>query len=289
VKTFRNLLLLGVGVALMLVGYLGWRETTAPEKLPAPTLAFVEAPRPAVLDSGWRLAFRDEFDGPELDSSRWSTCYHYAVVEESVLRCGLGDAPTGVNEPDNVSILSGTVRLEVAKESRTLNGRSFEHTFGMLSSHAGFTFTHGYAEMRARFPAGKGNWPAFWLMPDSKAWPPEIDVVEWLGREPNVVHGTVHFNDRSGKKSSNSGQFSGPDYSSDFHLYAVRWTPDEIVWYVDGKEFHRTAESVPNEAMYLLLTSGFGAPDSWGGPIDASTPFPNFYVIDYVRVWQQDR
>lgn len=271
--------LLALGVLIIIgsvAGYFLTQDTT-----PAPPQ------RPEAADAAWTLKFSDDFDGAAVDDKKWSTCYWFGIIVDGQLRCVLGDAPMGVSEPDNVTVKNGTALLELARERRALEGKDYEYTFSTLSSFDRFTFQYGYAEIRAKVPAGAGNWPAFWMMPVSKQWPPEIDVFEFLGREPTVVHGTMHYNDADGKYQQNGGQTSGPDLTQDFHLYAVRWTPAEIVWYLDGKPYHRVTEFVPNEPMYLLVTHGIGQPDSWGGPLDPSTPLPNFLVVDYVRVWGQ--
>ena len=140
--------------------------------------------RPRAVEPGWQLRFSDEFDALEIESSKWSTCFHFGVVEDGALRCILGEKPFGVHEPDNVSVASGTALLQLNREKRAVFGKSFDYTFGMLSSHEAYSFTFGYAEISAKVPKGMGVWPAFWLLPADKSWPPEIDVIEYLGRDP---------------------------------------------------------------------------------------------------------
>jgi beta-glucanase (GH16 family) len=239
---------------------------------------------PGVLP-GWRLAFSDEFDAAQLDDEKWSTCFHFGEIVDGQLRCILGETPAGVFEADNAASRDGLARLTLNREPRTVFGKSFDYTFGMLSSHDAFTFTHGYAEVRAKVPPGRGVWPAFWMLPASKQWPPEIDVFEFLGREPDKIHGTLHMPGFNGQDVARGGFATGEDFSRDFHRYAVRWTEAEIIWYVDDVEYFRVTENVPLEPMYLVVSHGTGAPDSWGGPLSPDVPLPNDLEVDYVRVW----
>ncbi len=273
-RNVRNAILMIVGIAMIAIGAYGYFIARD-----------AQANRPAAVEAGWQLRFADEFDAAALDAKKWTTCYYFGEMIDGQLRCALGDVPTGLNEPDNVTIADGAARLEVARERREALGRVYEYTFGMLSSFDTFTFTHGYAEIRAKVPSGNGLWPAFWLMPASKAWPPEIDVFEYLGKDPNIVHGTLHYNDDAGVHRQIGAEHKGDDLSKDFHVFAVKWTPGEIIWYIDGQQYHRADKRVPDVPMYLLVTSGAGWPGSWGGEIDVTTPIPSYYVVDYVRVY----
>ncbi len=273
-----------IGVAVY--GLVSMRAPAAPAHAPGLPASIQ---RPSGVDADWQLRFFDEFDSPVLNAKNWSTCLPSGLPHDGDIKCIVDGGAIVLGESDNVTIAGGVARLEVAREQRTAFAKNFDYTFGMLSSHSTFTFTHGYAEMRAKFPSGKGLWPAFWLMPANLQWPPEIDVVEFLGRQPDTIHGTVHFLDASGKRDSRSRDYRTPgkDYSTEFHTYAVRWTPDELVWYLDGVEYHRVIgqPSVPQVPMYMIVSSGVGPPDSWGGPVGPDTVFPNYFEVDYVRVW----
>jgi beta-glucanase (GH16 family) len=141
-------------------------------------------------------------------------------------------------------------------------------------------------EMRARIPKGKGLWPAFWLLPVDKTWPPEIDVMEVLGQNTMEFHATVHSRD-NGNHREVSSTIPTPDLSEDFHIYAVKWTADEIIWYFDG----RPVASAPTPAdmhkpMYLLVNLALGG---WAQSPDSSTVFPAEFRINWIRVFQAPR
>ena len=227
--------------------------------------------------SGWQLKFSDEFDGSKLDNSKWSPCYYWGTAS-GCTNGGAGDLQWF--QSDEVLVRDGILRLRAQK--RQSNGK--EYTSGLISSHDKFSFKYGYAEMRAKVPRGNGFWSDFWLLSQNKNWPPELDIAEFIGSNTNNVHMTLHY-DKGGHQSS-SGYWGGTDFAADFHTYAVEWTAEKIVWYVDGIERRRyTGGGIPNEPMYVVAMLAIGA--AWGLPPDASTPFPSSFDIDYIKVWQR--
>ncbi len=153
---------------------------------------------------------------------------------------------------------------------------------GLLTTYQRFSFTYGYVDICARVPKGKGLWPAFWLLPVDQTWPPEIDVMEVLGQNVSEYHATAHSR-AGGKDVEFSNKIATPDLSDDFHVYAMRWTADEVVWYFDG----RRVASAPTPAdmhkpMYLLVNLAVGG---WAEPPDALTTFPADFHISRIRVF----
>jgi beta-glucanase (GH16 family) len=225
-----------------------------------------------------QLVFRDEFDAATIDRARWNTCYHWNLN---------GCTNEGNRElqwylPENVILDEGLLKLQIQREP----AGDYAYTSGMISSHWNFAFRYGYVEMRAKFPSGDGFWPAFWLLPGPfRGWPPEIDIAEVLGREPDVVHMTLHHLNDEGQHVPSTSEMRGPDFSTGFHHFAVDWQPDSLRWYVDGVEQFRLTDHIPDEPMYILANLALGG--EWAGPPDADTPFPATYEIDYIRVWQR--
>src|SRR5690606_38759452 len=127
--------------------------------------------------------------------------------------------------------------------------KQFYISNGMLHSSKKFAQQYGYFETRAKAPTGMGFNAAFWLMGYS-GWPPEIDVFELLGREPNVLRMANHFNSKDSVHNQVSGSHVIPDFSLEFHTYAVEWNPDEIIWYFDDEPVFRSRTAVPQEPMY---------------------------------------
>ncbi|MDR2101333.1 MAG: glycoside hydrolase family 16 protein [Treponema sp.] len=160
------------------------------------------------------------------------------------------------------------------------------------------SWLYGYFEARLKLPEGKGTWPAFWMLPENFVTSPddgEIDIMEAVGYEPGWVHASIHsktFTNATGQPKS--GKKYIPTAQSDFHVYAVEWTPDFIKGYADNElyfEFfndHRgNRDTWPfNQPFYLKLNLAWGG--NWGGyeGIDESC-LPAVYEIDYVRVYQK--
>jgi beta-glucanase (GH16 family) len=225
------------------------------------------------MREGWELTFHDEFAGDQLDRSKWEDQYWHGRTHSNNERQYY--APDGYETKDG--------KLRFKGEKREMGGMPY--TSGMISSLGHFSQTYGYFEMRAKFPSGKGYWPAFWLLPVTKQWPPEIDILEILGHEPNKIYFTTHWRDEQGKHQGKGGNFVGPDFSKDFHTFGLEWSPGECVWYVDGEERYRSTAGIPSEPMYVIANLAIGG--DWPGNPDASTRFPGYMEIDYIRVYRK--
>jgi hypothetical protein len=152
-----------------------------------------------------------------------------------------------------------------------------------LETAHSFSQTYGYFEMRAELPAGQGLWPAFWLLPANGTWPPELDVMEMLGNEPNRVYQTAHSG-ATGTHTMVSSSAVVSDTSAAFHTYGVDWEPDLITWYVDGQQVFQSATPADmNQPMYMIANLAVGG--DWPGSPDGSTAFPATMQIDYIRAY----
>jgi beta-glucanase (GH16 family) len=155
----------------------------------------------------------------------------------------------------------------------------------MIVSHGSFAQRYGYFELRAKPPRGKGLWPAFWLLPKrTGAWPPELDVMEQIGSQPHTVLMAQHYRDPAGVPGKHSRTWTGPDFTAGFHTFGMSWSPEAVVWYIDGVERFRSHLDIPAEEMYLLVNLAVGG--EVAGEPDATTRFPSHLEVDYVRVWK---
>ena len=238
----------------------------------------------------WQQAFGDDFNGTVLDATKWVTCYWWDYYG-----CTHGSDELQWYLPANVIVSDGTAKLRAQQQTILgSDGKAYDYTSGMISTGSDtnlstpprFQYQYGYMEIRAKVPSGNGLWPAFWSLPTDQSWPPEIDAMEILGGSPSTNHMSLHYRDSSGALGTAGSDFTGPDFSSDWHTFGVDWEPDAVVWYLDGVELFRytNAENIPNKPMYLLANLAVGG---WAGSPDASTVFPSDYQIDYVRVWQR--
>jgi beta-glucanase (GH16 family) len=165
-------------------------------------------------------------------------------------------------------------------------------TSARIQTDGTFDATYGRFEARLKLPAGKGLWPAFWMLP--VAGEGEIDVMEHDGSQPTQVTGTLHGPGYSGDDGRSSEyHFPANQSAADFHVYAVDWTPWQISWSVDGHTYQTVRKTdvqphpwVFDHPFYLVLNLAVGS-DAVGYP-DVDTPFPSEVVADYVRVYQSN-
>jgi hypothetical protein len=173
---------------------------------------------------------------------------------------------------------------------RPLIPASFVHDYisGAINSYP-FGQMYGYFEMRGRLPVGRGLWPAFWLMPIDLAWPPEIDVMEVLGHEPNRIFTTVHS--RKFAKGTQIGFGTKTlDLSTDDHRFGVDWGPERIRFYVDRQlVFSQPTPEDCHKPFYIIANLAVGGPTSWPGPPDDSTRFPAHFRIASIQAWNRKR
>ncbi len=193
------------------------------------------------------------------------------------------------------NLVDETTRVvNTADNSFALNRQPF--LSGIITSYDSFRFKYGRAVMRARMPAGKGLWSAFWLLNayynQDQPEDPEIDIIEAIGDQTTTANHAYHYHaDNNGDGFartliSDEGRATISDFSTNFHEYAVEWSEGRIVWFVDGVETHRLEGSqVSNEQMYIIANLAVGG--TFPGPADETTPFPAKFEIDYIRVYQR--
>jgi beta-glucanase (GH16 family) len=191
--------------------------------------------------------------------------------------------------------------IRAARETLTgADGIRREYTSARLKTSGRFAQTYGRFEARIRVPRGQGIWPAFWMLGadiETVGWPAcgEIDVMENIGRESALVHGTIHGPGYSGGQAIGRSFAlpGGASFADDFHVFGVDWEPRAIRWSVDGVLYQtRTPADLPSGArwvfdhpFFLLLNVAVGG--AWPGNPDSSTAFPQEMQVDWVRVYQQ--
>jgi beta-glucanase (GH16 family) len=236
----------------------------------------------------WHLVWSDEFDGPANsapDPAKWA----YDLGGG-----GWGNRELEVYTSTRENVFQDGVGHLVIRAIKTASGG---YTSARLKTQGKFNIEYGKIEARIKIPHGQGVWPAFWMLGDDivgAPWPKcgEIDVMENIGKEPAVVHGTVHGPGYSGAHGI-SAPYSlpgSPPLSEDFHIYSVEWTPGRIEFFIDGMSFHTvTPASLPAGAtwvydhpFFLLLNLAVGG--DWPGNPDQTTVFPRDMLIDWVRV-----
>jgi beta-glucanase (GH16 family) len=241
----------------------------------------------------WTVVWCDEFDGPAgapPDATKWT-------YDTGAGGWGNQELETYTSSRDN-SYLDGNGNLVI--EVRELApGR---YTSARLKTQGLYAVAYGRIEARIKLPVGQGIWPAFWMLGadvPTAGWPRcgEIDIMENIGREPSIVHGTVHGPGYSGANGIGESYTlpAGQAFADDYHVYVADWFQQNVQLFVDGHLYKTvTPASLPQGAdwvyshrFFLLLNVAVGG--SWPGNPEATTVFPQKMLVDYVRVSQHRR
>lgn len=255
--------------------------TPAPSLTPSPTAAPWER-------AGWNLVWHDEFEDTELDRTHWT-------FDIGGNGWGNQELQMYTDRPENIRLEDGILVIEAREEPELVGGRNYSSA--RIKTQGLHSWAYGRIEARIKLPHGQGIWPAFWMLGEDlyrKGWPGagEIDILEFIGREPNRMYATVHAPGYSGGDGVGGSLFvPGDSLRSDFHVYAIEWEENEIRWYFDDQEYFRlTPADVPDEwifdhPFFIILNLAVGG--RWPGYPDETTTFPQFLYIDYVRVYQK--
>ena len=246
---------------------------------------------------GWRLTWRDEFNGPKgspVDPSKWS-------FDIGGGGWGNKELQTYTNRLVNARLERGLLVITAIKETYTgPDNITRGYTSARLLTKNKFTQMYGRFEARIKVPYGQGIWPAFWMLGDdidTAGWPRcgEIDIMEHIGKQPSIAHGTLHGPGYSGADGITASYTlaSSRKFSDKYHVFAVEWEPKVIRFYVDGRLYKtRTPADLPqgkvwvfNHPFFLILNVAVGG--VWPGNPDATTVFPQKMQVDYVRVYQR--
>ncbi len=225
----------------------------------------------------WEVTFSDDFDGTKLNSKNWTYCPPYKRQDmnnqwnrKQVTFPGDGTVSIGIDYADDGErVLSGAI---------TTDG-IFEQAYG-------------YFEVRCRMQLASGCWSAFWLMCDGETSVgnggrdgAEIDIVEAPFFDRSTVQHNIHWDGYAeDHKSASSGDIMRPTLYTDFHTYALEWTKDEYIFYIDGEETWRTSEGgICEVPCHMILSMETG---SWtGAPL--AEQMPSGMLVDYVRVYKE--
>jgi beta-glucanase (GH16 family) len=231
--------------------------------------------------------------GSPVDSSKWS-------FDIGGGGWGNNELQTYTNRPVNSRLEDGVLVITAIKENYAgPDNMTRDYTSARLLTKNKFTQTYGRFEARIKVPFGQGIWPAFWMLGDdidTVGWPNcgEIDIMEHIGKQPSIAHGTLHGPGYSGANGITASYAlpSSQKFSDKYHVFAVEWEPNVIRFYVDGRLYKtRTPADLPsgkswvfNHPFFLVLNVAVGG--TWPGNPDAATVFPQRMLVDYVRVYK---
>lgn len=257
---------------------------------------------------GYTLVWSDEFEGTDIDDSKWSfelgdgcdvevfPCL--GDQDQSVFLCGWGNNELQyyTDRTENARLENGNLIIEAQKELPFFQGQH-QYTSARMVTKNKAEWTFGRIDVRAKLPAGQGLWPATWMLPTDVvygSWPcsGEIDIMENIGSEPNRVFGTIHYGNEAWEYNSQYYELEDGTFADDFHVFTVLWNNDCIQFQVDGKDV-----GVPNtrsttypqtypfdQPFHMILNVAVGG--NLPGNPSPSTVFPQRLEVDYVRVYQ---
>ena len=270
-KQSPRLLLLATALAVLLTACGG-----APPALKA---------TPIPVPAGWKLAWHDEFDGTAIDKANWN----YDLGGGG---WGNGEAQFYTDRPENARVENGLLLIDARQEKY----EGSYYTSARLKTQGLQEFQYGRIEARMKVPTGAGLWPAFWMLGTSfngSNWPDcgEIDIMEYEGREPDLIIGTLHGPGYSGTLGFSKWNRQKHNIADDFRTYAVEWEPGQVTWFYDGVQYFSVTPAdigdrkwVFDQPFFIILNLAVGG--TFGGVIGLDTAFPAQLQVDYVRVFQ---
>jgi beta-glucanase (GH16 family) len=248
----------------------------------------------------WRLAWSDEFKGEagsRVDARYWTMEVGGRGWGNKELEYYTPGAKNAYVDGRGHLVIKA-IQETLAPEFKCWYGPC-RYTSARLITKNKFAQSYGRFEARLKLPRGQGIWPAFWLLGEdinTVGWPTcgEIDIMENIGREPGLVHGTIHGPGYSGAGGIGSPYALPGDkpFADDYHTFSIEWEPQVIRWYVDDRLYAtRTPNDLPPGAkwvydhpFFILLNLAVGG--AWPGEPDGTTRFPQTMLVDYVRVYR---
>jgi beta-glucanase (GH16 family) len=243
---------------------------------------------------GWDLVWNDEFEGNNIDQTKWEH-------EVNGQGGGNNELQYYTDRELNSLIANGKLAIRALKENYTGSDGTRQYTSARLRTKNKGDWKYGRFEIKAKLPSGQGLWPAIWMLPTDwvyGGWAAsgEIDIMELLGQEPQKIYGTIHYGGEypNNVHTGESYLLTSGDFSSDFHIFAIEWKENEIRWFVDSilyasqTDWYTTNAQYPapfNQNFHIILNVAVGG--NWPGNPDSSTVFPQTMLVDYVRVYKK--
>ena len=242
----------------------------------------------------WKLEWSDEFDGDRIDTDNWNLQVEKAGrFNEEWQRY--------TNSDQNAYIDNGCLVIKAIHES-SIHGMN-QYTSARLNTANKQSWKYGKIAARIKLPHGKGIWPAFWALGTNidenggdTPWPQsgEIDILELYGsKDDGVVEANAHYADAKGTHTNMGAaafKLKEGKFADAFHIFELEWDSDRIAWLVDGEQYASMPISSPeltafHKEFFLLLNIAVGG--TYSGPPDATTTFPQFMYIDWIRVYKK--
>ena len=251
------------------------------------------------FSSNWELLWSDEFDGADLDISKWNKLSWRPGWVNNELQA-YTERDTNIFLENGYLVLQGLIDPGFSGTDYNGNNYNADYTSGRVNTDGKFSTTYGRFDIRAKLPKGKGSWPAIWMLGESISsigWPDcgEIDIMEHVGYDEGMIHGSIHSEEYNHMYNT---QRSGSKYienvTNTFHVYSLEWSPFYLRYLIDGEPFFFVYNDSKgdnskwpfDDPHYIILNLAIGG--DWGGVQGISTSdFPMRMMVDYVRVFKQ--
>lgn len=231
-----------------------------------------------------QLVWEENFDGKKLNETVWN----FELGDGCPNLCGWGNNEKQIYTKENHTISDGKLIIHAKKEGA-------KYTSTKITTKEKKEFQYGRIEVRAKLPVGQGIWPAFWMLGSNIStvgWPQcgEIDILEYIGKEPDMVFTSLHTQDSHGN-TINTKKTTFQDIEEGFHVFAIDWTKDKIEFFVDDKSVYTFSPEAKNEntwpfnqPFYIIVNVAIGG--NFGGPEINDSIFPQQFELDYIKVYQ---
>src|ERR1700722_8804737 len=266
-------------IGIVAMRYVGRIPTHPPSPPPAPVPTTQAAGTQSFAPpKDWTVKFASDFQGSQLNTAVWGTCYPWAAASGCTNFGNTKDKELEWYLPSQVQVSGGELRL-VAQSTPTAGltkqGAPEEYACrsGMVTTFPSFRFQYGYVQITAMIPFSPGLWPALWLAAANEQWPPEVDILEhWASK----FDAGMYLHPVTGKQQG--GHIILPDLGTGWHTFGLYWTKTSLVWYYDGQQVFATSTEVPQQSMYFIANL---ADDVAGTGTCSGT-----LLIKSVKVWQ---
>lgn len=235
--------------------------------------------------SAQQIIFEDNFEGETLNMNNWS----YEEGDGCPNLCGWGNNERQVYSRDFITVEDGKLVIEAVK-------RGDDYFSGKINTKDKFDFQYGTIEVRLKLPVGHGIWPAVWMLGtniDEVGWPAsgEIDIMEYVGREPNTIYSSLHTPASHGD-TENSQVTVIEDIEEGYHTFKTVWSEMDVQYFVDGEHVYTFTPKAYDDSnypfrhpFYILINMAIGG--NFGGPEVDDSIFPVKYYVDYIKVTRE--
>ncbi|MGL1886014.1 MAG: glycoside hydrolase family 16 protein [Reichenbachiella sp.] len=243
------------------------------------------------IHEGMKLVWNDEFSGTALNTDNWN--YDVGIGPNND---GWGNWHLEYDQAENTTVANGYMTITAKEEEK--GGKNY--TSSRLTTMGKQEFQYGRVDIRAKLPQGQGIWPALWMLGanyTTVGWPHcgEIDIMEMFGgnsgdHQDNKITGNEFWYQNGPANYKGSYTLSEGIFADDFHVFSIVWTANKITWYMDDISFH-VIDTSPSglgafrEDFFFLINLAVGG--TTAGSPDAATVFPQEFIVDYIRMYQE--